>query len=165
LIRLASAIGIAFVTSSAFAQDASVPWTVFVDEEPLQCWLVSEPVSIENTREGEAVDVNRDPPMAFVSFWPEQNRLGEVSFFGGYPFAEGSVRVEIGEASFDMFREGDTAWALSVEDDRQIINAMRGGAEAVFIGQSTRGTDTRDTFSLEGFSAAIADAEARCSGE
>ena len=61
-----------------------------------------------------------------------------------------------------MFREDDTAWAPSTEADQQIIEAMRAGAEAVFFGQSTRGTDTRDTFSLEGFAAAIADAEARC---
>lgn len=171
VVTMACAIGL---TSGVHAQDTEdtveppvVPesptaWTVFVDEDPLQCWVVSSPVSSENTRDGEPVTVNRGDTLAFVSFWPEQNRLGEVSFTGGYPFAEGSVRVEIGEASFDMFREGETAWALSAEDDQQIIEAMRGAPEAVFYGQSTRGTDTRDTFSLEGFAAAIADAESRC---
>jgi invasion protein IalB len=143
--------------------ESPTPWTVFVDEDPLQCWVVSAPVETVNTRDGEPVTVNRGDILAFISFWPEQNRLGEVSFTGGYPFAEDSVRIEIGEASFTMFREGETAWALSAEEDRQIIEAMRAGSEAVFFGQSTRGTDTRDTFSLDGFSAAIADAETRCS--
>ena len=145
--------------------ESPVPWTVFVDEDPLQCWVVSEPIEVENTRDGEPVTVNRGDILAFVSYWPEQSRFGEVSFAGGYPFAEDSVRVEIGEASFEMFREGETAWALSAEADREIIEAMRAGSQAVFFGQSTRGTDTRDTFSLEGFSAAIADAEERCRGE
>lgn len=142
--------------------ESPTPWTVFVDEDPLQCWVVSEPVAVLNTVDGEEVTVNRGETLAFISYWPEQNRLGEVSFTGGYPFAEGSVRVEIGEASFEMFREGEMAWALSIEADREIIDAMRSGSEVVFYGQSTRGTDTRDTFSLEGFAAAIADAEARC---
>ena len=168
---MSAALGAMWCASAVWAQDtieaptvpdSPVPWTVFVDEDPLQCWVVSEPIEVLNTREGEEVTVNRDPSFAFISYWPDQNRMGEVSFFGGYPFAEGSVRVEIGEASFEMFREDDTAWAPSIAADREIIEAMRAGAEAVFVGQSTRGTDTRDTFSLDGFSAAIADAEARC---
>lgn len=162
------------LVGAAVAQDAEtieaptvpespMPWTVFVDSDPIQCWVVSAPVETVNTRDGEEVVVNRGEILAFISYWPEQNRLGEVSFSGGYPFAEDSVRVEVGGASFEMFREGETAWALSADADREIIDAMRAGSEAVFFGQSTRGTDTRDTFSLDGFSAAIADAETRCS--
>lgn len=170
-IIVAAALGVS-ASTSAWAQDADEtapvpespsPWTVFVDEDPRQCWVVSQPVEVFNSRDGEEVDVNRGDILVFISFWPEQNRLGEVSFSGGYPFAEGSVRMEIGDASFEMFREGETAWAISTEVDRAIIAAMQAGSEAVMFGQSTRGTDTRDTFSLEGFSAAFADAESRCS--
>ena len=137
-------------------------WIVYVEEDPLQCWVVSEPTAQANTRDGEAVNVDRDPAYIFISFWPELDRAGEVSFTGGYPFAEDSVSIEIGGANFEFFSEGEMAWALSEEQDAQIIDALRAGSEAFMNAQSTRGTDTRDTFSLAGFSAAMDDAEARC---
>jgi invasion protein IalB len=45
-----------------------------------------------------------------------------------------------------------------------MIAAMRAGSEIVMTASSTRGTQVVDTFSLQGFTAAIDDAEARCSG-
>ena len=39
---------------------------------------------------------------------------------------------------------------------------MKRGAEATVTGRSGRGTRTADTFSLLGFTAAVADAEQRC---
>ncbi|MEM1272292.1 MAG: invasion associated locus B family protein [Pseudomonadota bacterium] len=144
------------------ADDAAENWVVYVEENPLSCWVVAAPSSTENSRDGESVAVNRGDTLFFVSYWPEQRRLGEVSFTGGYPFEERSVRIEIGEQSFDFFSEGEMAWALSEAQDGLIVDAMRTGSDAVMVGRSTRGTDTRDTFSLDGFTAAISDAEARC---
>ena len=40
---------------------------------------------------------------------------------------------------------------------------MKRGTEAVLTARSERGTQTKDTFSLLGFTAAIEDAEKRCS--
>lgn len=154
---------------AAWAQDAEetppeiANWTVYVDEDPRQCWVIAAPTSSAFERDGEALDsVRRDDPYMFISYWPEQRRLGEVSFTGGYPFAEGSVAIEIGETRFDFFSEGEVAWALSADQDAQIIAAMREGAEATMVAQSTRGTNTRDTFTLDGFAAAIDDASVRC---
>ena len=39
---------------------------------------------------------------------------------------------------------------------------MKRGAEAVLTARSSRGTQTVDTFSLLGFTAAVEDAEERC---
>jgi hypothetical protein len=41
---------------------------------------------------------------------------------------------------------------------------MKRGAKAVITAQSERGTVTKDTFSLKGFTAAVTDAEKRCAG-
>lgn len=140
-------------------------WSVFVDEEPTQCWVVSTPSESVNTREGVVVAVRRSEILFFVSYWPEEGRLGEVSFTGGYPFAEGStVTVEIGSSTFELWTEGEMAWAASEQEDAQIITAMKRGADAVLTARSSRGTQTVDTFSLLGFTAAVEDAEARCSG-
>ncbi|WP_224816706.1 invasion associated locus B family protein [Hasllibacter sp. MH4015] len=143
--------------------NAETDWSVFVEDDPTQCWVVSTPSETVNTRDGRVVSVRRGEILMFVSFWPGQERLGEVSFTGGYPFADGStVTMEIGSTSFELFTEGEMAWAASPQDDDRIITAMKRGAEAVLTARSSRGTQTQDTFSLLGFTAAVEDAETRC---
>ena len=144
--------------------NAETDWSVFVEDDPTQCWVVSTPRETVNTRDGRVVSVRRGEILMFVSFWPGQDRLGEVSFTGGYPFADGStVSVEIGDSTFELFTDGEMAWAASPQDDQRMITAMKRGADAVLTARSSRGTQTQDTFSLMGFTAAVEDAEARCS--
>jgi hypothetical protein len=143
--------------------NAETDWSVFVEDDPTQCWVVSTPSETVNTRDGRVVSVRRGEILMFVSFWPGQERLGEVSFTGGYPFADGStVTMAIGETSFELFTEGEMAWGASPQDDARIIAAMKRGASAVLTARSSRGTQTQDTFSLLGFTAAVEDAETRC---
>jgi hypothetical protein len=166
---LAAAI---FATSSTMlaAQETSTnrvfaktDWSVFVEENPTQCWIVSSPKETVNTKNGRVVAASRGEILMFVSYWPGSGKLGEVSFASGYPFAEGStVSLQIGETGFDLFTTGQTAWAPSPEADNSIITAMKRGASAVISGTSTKGTTTKDTFSLLGFTAALEDAEKRC---
>lgn len=140
-------------------------WSVFVEDNPTQCWIVSAPKSIRNTRDGREVAARRGDIRLFVSYWPGDGKKGEVSATGGYPYADGStVTITIGSDSFEMFTDGELAWAASPTDDQRIIEAMKRGAQAVVAGRSGRGTRTDDSFSLLGFTAAVADAEARCSG-
>lgn len=161
---------LALSATGAFAQDestnrvnAETDWSVFVEDDPTQCWVVSTPSETVNTRDGRVVSVRRGEILMFVSFWPGQERLGEVSFTGGYPFADGStVTMAIGSTSFELFTDGEMAWAASPQDDDRIITAMKRGAEAVLTARSSRGTQTQDTFSLLGFTAAVEDAETRC---
>lgn len=165
---LAGAIAISGTV--AFAQDestnrvsAETDWSVFIEDNPTQCWVVSTPSETVNTRDGRVVSVQRGEILMFVSFWPGQERLGEVSFTGGYPFADGStVTMEIGDTSFELFTDDEMAWAASPQEDDRIITAMKRGAEAVLTARSSRGTQTQDTFSLLGFTAAVEDAETRC---
>ena len=79
-------------------------WSVFVEDDPTQCWVVSTPRETVNTRDGRVVSVRRGEILMFVSFWPGEERMGEVSFTGGYPFANGStVTMEIGDTAFELF--------------------------------------------------------------
>jgi len=145
--------------------NAETDWSVFVEDNPTQCWVVSTPSNTVNSRDGAVVQVNRGDIMMFVTFWPGEDRLGEVSFTGGYPFADGStVTMQIGSSSFELFTDGELAWAATPQDDTRIITAMKRGADAVLTARSSRGTQTQDTFSLLGFTAAVEDAEARCEG-
>lgn len=138
-------------------------WNVFIDDNPKECWAVSSPTKTVNTRDGREVSVQRGDILLWVSYRPESGVKGEVSFTGGYPFADGStVTVKIGSSTFEMFTEGEFAWPASTADDAKIITAMKRGADAILTARSARGTRTEDTFSLRGFTAAVEDAEGRC---
>ncbi|MFQ5438736.1 MAG: invasion associated locus B family protein [Paracoccaceae bacterium] len=145
--------------------DAKTDWSVFVEDSPKECWVVSAPKSSVNTREGKVVAVTRSDILFFVSFRPENNVKGEVSFTGGYPFKEGTtVNLKIGSASYELFVDGEWAWPASEADDSKITTSMKRGAKAVISAVSSRNTRTEDTFSLLGFTAALEDAERRCGG-
>ncbi len=165
----AAMLAAALAAAPVVAQDSSnrvnteTDWSVFVEDNPTQCWIVSAPKSIRNTRDGREVAARRGDIRLFVSYWPGEGKAAEVSATGGYPYAEGStVTIEVGSEAFEMFTDGELAWAASPTDDERIVSAMKRGAEATVSGQSGRGTRTADTFSLLGFTAAVADAEQRC---
>ncbi|PLL11948.1 hypothetical protein C0V75_13690 [Tabrizicola sp. TH137] len=136
-------------------------WNVFTEEEPKECWGVTVPKETVNTRDGQPVSVRRGDILLFVTFRP--GRPGEISFTGGYPFANGStVQIDVDGNSYDLFTDGEWAWPATPEADAQLLAAMKAGTTAVLSARSDRGTQTRDTFSLRGFTAAMTEAETRC---
>lgn len=154
---------------SAFAQEstnrvaANTDWSVFVEDNPTECWAVSAPKETVNTKDGRVVAVRRSDILLYVTYRPGSKVKSEVSFTGGYPFADGSiVTFKIGDTSFDFFTSKENAWPATAADDAKIISAMKRGAKAVVTGRSSRGTQTQDTFSLLGFTAAIEEADKRC---
>jgi hypothetical protein len=145
---------------------AETDWSVFVEDDPTECWAVSQPKETVNTRDGRVVAVRRGEILLFTFFRPGAGIEGQVTFTGGYPFAEGStVNVNIGGTEFELYTDGEWAWPATPEDDRRIIAAMKAGADAVLTARSTRGTTTKDTFSLMGYTAALEEAQRRCSGD
>lgn len=143
---------------------ANTDWSVFVEDSPTECWGVSAPKETVNTRDGQPVAVRRGDILLFVFFRPGSGVQGQVTFTGGYPFAGGStVEMDIGGSKFELFTEGEWAWPATPEDDAAIVTAMRRGAEAKLTARSGRGTQTADTFSLLGFTAAVEEAQRRCS--
>ncbi len=142
---------------------ANVDWSVFQGNDPIECWGVSAPKESVNTRDGRVVAVRRSEIQLFVFYRPDGAASGQVTFTGGYPFAPGStVNMAIGESEFELFTEGEWAWPATEADDAKIITAMKRGTDAVLTARSARGTQTQDSFSLLGFTAAIEDADKRC---
>jgi invasion protein IalB len=138
-------------------------WTVFVEDNPKECWGVSIPTETVNTRDGRVVAANRGDILLMVYYRPGASVSGQVAFTGGYPFRDGSqVSVNISGTEYTLFTEGEWAWPASNADDAKLVAAMKRGSDAIVTGVSTRGTTTKDTFSLLGFTAAIEDAEKRC---
>ncbi|MEM0948425.1 MAG: invasion associated locus B family protein [Pseudomonadota bacterium] len=161
------------LTAMATAQDsagnqvaAKTDWSVFIDDDPKICWGVSAPKESRNTRDGRIVSVSRGDILLFVTFRPGDEVAGEVSFTGGYEFANGStVSVDVGGTTYELFTEGEWAWPANASDDAKLLTSLKRGSQAVVTGVSERsGTTTRDTFSLLGFTAAFEEAESRCTG-
>ena len=136
-------------------------WSVFAEESPKECWGVSSPKETVNTKDGNPVQVRRGDNLLFVTFRPSAS--GEISFAGGYPFAGGStVKLDVDGTAYDLITDGEWAWPGTKDDDAAILSALKKGTTAVLTAKSGKGTQTKDTFSLRGFTAAMEDAAKRC---
>lgn len=173
LQRIAGAgLAMAVVIGGAAAQtrvDAKKDWSIFEAGEGAQkvCWIVSQPTKSTAERDGKPVEVKRGDIFLMVAVRKADNVKNEISFLSGYPFKQGSkVNVTVnssrGGEKFDLFTDGENAWTDSQTTDDKLTGAMRSGRDAVVTGQSRRGTQTTDTFSLSGFTAAIGAAQSRC---
>lgn len=175
LPRLGAALALAFALPLAMpaalaAQEqtdnrvgANTDWSVFQETDPAECFAVSAPKEQANSRDGAPVEVQRGETLLFVFYRPTEGVAGQVTFTGGYPFAGGStVTLDVGGTQFQLFTEGEWAWPASPEEDARIVAALKGGTDAVLTGQSGRGTVTRDTFSLLGFTSSVDEAASRC---
>ncbi len=166
-IVVVSLVATSAAPTSVLAQESTnrvatmTDWNVFTEESPKECWGVSKPKETVNSRDGQPVSVRRGDILLFVTFRP--GKPGEISFTGGYPFAGGStVDVTVDGQPYQLFTDGEWAWPGSAEDDAALLAAMKNGTTAVMTARSGKGTQTVDTFSLRGFTAAMEDAEKRC---
>lgn len=161
---------LALTATGAVAQEtstnqvaANTAWSVFEEKNPKECWAVSAPTETVNTKDGRTVAVRRGDILLMAFYRPDAGVKGQIGFTGGYPFAGGStVNINISGNEFELFTEGEWAWPASTADDTKIIAAMKRGASAVLTARSSRGTITKDTFSLSGFTAAVEEAAKRC---
>jgi len=122
------------------------------------CYVSSTP------KASEPKSAKRDPAFFLVTHMPGRKPpvKGEVSTIIGYPFKEGEpVKLTIDDESYDMFSKGDTAW-VDTGTDKKIVAAMKKGKSLKVQGTSWRGTDTTDTYSLDGISAALAAIDKAC---
>ena len=166
-----AALAVIAATTGAMAQESTnqvavmTDWSVFTDPPtgtPKECWAVTKPKTSEASRDGKPVSASRSDILLFVTFRSGGGR-GEVSYTGGYPFKAGStVRLDIDGTAHDLFVDGEFAWSSGAEQDGQIVAALKKGTTAIVTGVSGRGTQTKDTISLRGVTAAIDDAAKRC---
>jgi len=138
-------------------------WAVYEDADPKECWAVAAPKETVNTRDGRVVTVTRSQMLLMTFFRPGAGVDAQVTFTGGYPFANGStVNLNVDGTEFELITQGEWAWPENKSEDAKIVTAMKRGATAIVTGRSSRGTKTQDTFSLTGFTAALGEAESRC---
>ncbi len=107
--------------------------------------------------------VKRDPAFFLVSNMPGRKVKGEVSTIIGYPFKkESKVLVVIDETKFELYTNGDGAWADTSDTEKKIVTALKAGKALKVTGTSWKGTKTVDTYGLEGVSSALAKIDEAC---
>lgn len=165
---MALRVGLALVLacsamSSAGAQQRSLgsfnDWTAVVDGRAGKklCYAGSTP------KKSQGKYVSRGDVHLLVTHRPAEKVNGEISVTAGYTFREGKdVEAVIDGKTFKLFTRGENAWAYDANADRSMVAAMKAGRQMIVRGTSSRGTQTTDTYSLAGFSAALAAIDKAC---
>lgn len=123
------------------------------------CFALAKPSSSETNPPNRP----RNPVYMFISTRPAEKVSNEVSLVIGYPFKPGTeASAQIGGASFALYTQQDGAWIKNAAEEAKMVDAMRGGDNAVIKGVSAKGTQSSDTFSLKGISQALDRATQEC---
>ena len=168
--RLAGVLGLLLLTSCtcgrAHAQSAEPTllgrfndWAAYTYKVPdtQVCYISSRPKTTEPK------SVKRDPAYFLVTHMPGRKVRGEIMTIIGYAFKQdSSVELKVDDAAFELFSNTDGAWAGTTDMEKQIVTAMKSGKSLSLKGTSWRGTETLDTYSLEGVSAALAKIDEAC---
>ena len=106
----------------------------------------------------------RDPSRLFVSFRPAENIKNEVSVTNGYEFKlKAPVEAKSGKKSYDLFSKGRFAWVVDNKDETKLITTMKKASRLMIVGNSVKGTQTTDHYSMMGFTKAYNTAKKSCS--
>lgn len=135
-------------------------WEAFTYDTPESkvCYVFGAPAKSQTSRKAKRSDI-----YFMVTHWPGKKVRGQPSTMIGYQFKEGvDVTLAVGEKTFILYAVGELAWTDKAETERAIIAAMKGGKAMTIKGVSQRGTETADTYSLSGFTAALGAIDSAC---
>ena len=135
-------------------------WESFTyqDQGKPVCYVYSTPKKTEAAKK-----VKRDPVYFLITNYPGRKLKGQVSTIIGYPFKESStVTVKVNDASFELYTNGDAAWAAAPETEVAIVKAMKTAKALTVTGTSWKGTETTDTYSLAGIGKALDKIDSSC---
>ena len=108
--------------------------------------------------------LKRDPSRLFISFRPAENIKNEVSVTNGYKFKpKAPVTAKSGKKSYDLFSKGRFAWIVDNKDEAKLIITMKKASRLMIIGNTDKGDQTTDHYSMMGFTKAYNTAKKSCS--
>ena len=107
--------------------------------------------------------LKRDPSRLFVSFRPGEKIKNEVSVTNGYEFKlKAPVVAKSGKKTYDLFSKGRFAWVVDTEDENKLIITMKKASRLMIIGNTNKGDQTTDHYSMMGFTKAYNTAKKNC---
>jgi len=108
--------------------------------------------------------LKRKPSRLFVSFRPNENIKNEISVTTGYKFKpKAPVAAKSGKKKYDLFSKGKFAWVVDNEDEAKLIVTMKKASRLMIIGNTNKGDQTTDHYSMMGFTKAYNTAKKSCS--
>ena len=134
-------------------------WGLYADSAtPKQvCFIAAQPQTVEPQ------GANRGPIYFYISAWPQDGVKTEPSAKVGYPIdANKDMLVTIGDETIKLFAKGERGFVSDAGEESKLIESMKKGSTAVVKATSERGTDTTDTYSLSGISAALSKMAETC---
>ena len=135
-------------------------WESFVlsQEGSKICFAQSKPVIRAPKK------LKREPSRLFVSFRPSENIKNEISVTNGYEFKpKAPVEAKSGKKSYDLFSKGRFAWVVDNKDEAKLIVTMKKASRLMIIGNTDKGDQTTDHYSMMGFTKAYNTAKKSCS--
>ncbi|MBE6443938.1 MAG: hypothetical protein E7020_04650 [Alphaproteobacteria bacterium] len=121
------------------------------------CYMASTP------KKDEGKYTKRGDIYVVVTHRPNEKSYNVVNVNAGYPYKKNSeTQMKIGAKTFSLFTSGDKAWAMTAQDDKNIVDAMKRGSRMIVNGISAKGTKTKDTYSLKGFTSAYKAISNKC---
>jgi len=162
-----SSIFIAALSAApAFAQSAPQlkathgDWTVYTRGSGTQsiCYVVSK------AQTESPSTVNHGDIYFMVSNWKNGAATEQPSFMAGYTLkTTRAPKAQVGSTALTMFAADNEAFISESSDERRLVSKMRAGSTMTVSAVSSRGTQTRYTFSLKGVTAALRQAKSACS--
>ena len=108
--------------------------------------------------------LKREPSRLFISFRPNENIKNEISVTNGYEFKpKAPVAAKSGKKSYDLFSKGRFAWVVDNKDESKLIATMKKASRLMIIGNTDKGDQTTDHYSMMGFTKAYNTAKKSCS--
>lgn len=122
------------------------------------CYIASSP------KRDEGKYTKRGDIYVVVTHRPAENSFDVVNLVAGYVYKQDAeIVIKIGNQTFkNFFASQDKAWTITANDDKALVAAMKRGERMIVNGVSSRGTKTKDTYSLKGFMRAYKAISAKC---
>tara|TARA_Y100000758_G_C15872599_1_gene357297 strand:+ start:172 stop:675 length:504 start_codon:yes stop_codon:yes gene_type:complete len=131
---------------------------VLLQNENKVCFAQSKPIVRAPKK------LKRDPSRLFVSFRPKENIKNEISVTNGYAFkVKSSVTAKSGKKVYDLFSQGRYAWVVDGEEEIKLIKTMKKASRLMIVGNTEKGNQTTDHYSMMGFTKAYNLAKKSCS--
>ena len=139
-------------------------WTAYTASLPegKVCYIAANPTKSVGKY------TSRGDVFLMIAHRPQEKSFNVVSFLAGYTYkkkANATIQVDKNKPLVlltDIGVDTDTAWAKDAAMDNELIAQMKKGNILVIKGTSKRGTQTKDTFSLKGFSKAYEAIQTAC---
>lgn len=128
-------------------------WTAYTytENDATVCYMAASPSSTagDYSRRGDV--------FAMITHRPSEKTTNVFSYLAGYEYKrDAPVTVTIDGAATVLIGAGEVAWTPDDATDRKLTEALRHGKKMTVQGLSSRGTETKDTFSLTGSGSAYA---------